>query len=82
MRESLQQLQEFKFPKQNGKMYLGKMISVDRVFHTSPNLHQMIMVIILIKDLRNTKTCKVIVRYLAEISQLMLLTISGKLHIC
>ena len=39
------------------------------------------MVILFIHNLQNSKSRKVIVRYLAEISQLMHLTISSKLHI-
>ena len=39
------------------------------------------MVIIFVHDLQNRKSCKVILCYLAEISQLMHLTISAKLHI-
>ena len=38
------------------------------------------MVIIFIHNLQNRKPCKVIVRYLAEISQLMHLMISAKLQ--
>ena len=38
------------------------------------------MVIIFLHTLQNRKTCKVIVRYLAEISQVTHLTISAKLH--
>ena len=57
------------------------MISVDRVFHTSANLRQLFMVIIFIHNLKNSKSCKVIVLYLAAISQLMHLTNLAKLHI-
>ena len=39
------------------------------------------MVIIFIYDFQSKKSCKVIVCYLAKISQLMHLTISLKLHI-
>ena len=39
------------------------------------------MVIIFVHDLQYGKSCKVIVLYLANISQLMYLTISSKLHI-
>ena len=39
------------------------------------------MVIIFGHDLQYGKSCKVIVLYLANISQLMYLTISSKLHI-
>ena len=39
------------------------------------------MVKIFIHHLQNRKSCKIIVRYLAKISQLMHLTISAKLHI-
>ena len=38
------------------------------------------MVIIFIHNLQNRKSCKVIVRYMAKISQLMHFTISAKLH--
>ena len=38
------------------------------------------MVIIFIHNLQNGKSCKVIVHYLAEISQLKHLTISAKQH--
>ena len=38
------------------------------------------MVITFIHDLQNRKSCKVIVRYMAKISQLMHFTISAKLH--
>ena len=39
------------------------------------------MVIIFIYDLQNRKSCKVIERHLAKISQVMHLTISTKLYI-
>ena len=39
------------------------------------------MVIIFVHDLQNRKSSKVILWYLSEISQLMHLTISAKLHI-
>ena len=55
------------------------LISINRVVHASDNLRKLIMVIIFMHSLENSKSCKFIVSYLAEISQLMHLAISLKL---
>ena len=48
---------------------------------TSRNLRKPIMAIIFVHGLQNRKSCKVIVRYFAEISQLLQLAIFAKLVI-
>ena len=56
------------------------MISIDRVFHTSNNLRQLLITITFIHNLKNKKARVVIVRYLAEVFQLMHLKVSAKVH--
>ena len=56
------------------------MISIDRVFHTSANLHWMFVVIVFIHNLQNRKSYIAIGCYLGEIPQSMRFTISAKLH--
>ena len=48
---------------------------------TTDQVYQLLMVIINIHNLQNRESCKTIANYLANISLLMYLTISAKLHI-
>ena len=65
---------EIKLPKQNGKIISAKYIyAKHRVLHTSACNN-------FPKYIAKQKICKVIVRYLAEISQVEHLTVSAKLY--